>query len=66
MEQLKGIKAVPVSEYYVSGHRTCQGCEPALAMKLIAKAIGPRSVVLGSTGCMYVANTSYYTTPWAL
>ena len=66
MEQIKGIKAAPVNEYYTSGHRTCQGCEPALTMKLTAKAIGPRSIVLGSTGCMYVANTSYYTTPWSI
>ena len=66
MEQIKGIKAAPVNEYYTSGHRTCQGCEPALTMKLTAKAIGPRSVILGSTGCMYVANTSYYTTPWVI
>lgn len=66
MEEIKGIKAVPVNEYYMSGHRTCQGCQPALAMRLTAKAIGPRSVILGSTGCMYVANTSYYTTPWAI
>ncbi|MBI4329700.1 MAG: pyruvate synthase [Chloroflexi bacterium] len=66
MEQIKGVKTVPLNEYYMSGHRTCQGCEPALAMKLTAKAIGPRSIVLGATGCMYVANTSYYTTPWAI
>ena len=66
MEPIKGIKTVPVNEYYMSGHRTCQGCEPALSMKLTAKAIGPRSVILGATGCMYVANTSYYTTPWAI
>ena len=66
MEEIKGIKSLPLNEYYTSGHRTCQGCEPALAMRLIAKAIGPRSVVLGSTGCMYVANTSYYTTPWSI
>ena len=66
MEQIKGIKTVPINEYYMSGHRTCQGCEAALIMRLTAKAIGPRSVILGSTGCMYVANTSYYTTPWAI
>ena len=35
-------------------------------MRYIAKAAGPRSIVLGSTGCMYVANTSYYTTPWVV
>jgi pyruvate ferredoxin oxidoreductase beta subunit len=30
----------------------------------MAKAAGPRTVILGSTGCMYVANTTYYSTPW--
>ena len=35
-------------------------------MRYIAKAAGPRTIVLGSTGCMYVANTSYYTTPWVV
>ncbi|MBI3079262.1 MAG: pyruvate synthase [Deltaproteobacteria bacterium] len=57
---------MPVPEFFGSGHRTCQGCESALVMKLMAKAAGPRTVVLGSTGCMYVANTTYYSTPWAV
>ena len=26
----------------------------------------PRSIILGATGCMYVANTTYYSTPWAI
>jgi len=58
------IAGVPDEEFYASGHRTCQGCGPALACRLVAKAAGGRSIVLGSTGCMYVANTSYYSTPW--
>lgn len=58
------IVGVPTEEFYASGHRTCQGCGPALACRLVAKAAGGRSIVLGSTGCMYVANTSYYSTPW--
>ena len=61
-----GIKKVVHEEYYTSGHRTCQGCESAQMMRLLAKAAGPRTVVLGSTGCMYVANTTYYTTPWVV
>jgi pyruvate ferredoxin oxidoreductase beta subunit len=32
-------------------------------MKLMVKAAGPRTIVLGSTGCMYVANTTYYDAP---
>jgi pyruvate ferredoxin oxidoreductase beta subunit len=33
-------------------------------MRGFVKAAGPRTVVTGSTGCMYVANTNYMTTPW--
>ncbi|MDH4247924.1 MAG: thiamine pyrophosphate-dependent enzyme, partial [Deltaproteobacteria bacterium] len=62
----KGLKNIPPEEYYTSGHRTCQGCDSALVMKLMAKAAGPRTIVLGSTGCMYVANTTYYSTPWVV
>jgi len=63
LEPFKGVKKVTLEEYFTSGHRTCQGCESALIMKLMVKAAGPRTIVLGSTGCMYVANTTYYTTP---
>lgn len=63
---MKSVDDVPREEYYASGHRTCAGCGPAIACKLIAKAAGPRTVILSSTGCMYVANTSYYLTPWVL
>ena len=60
----KGVHAVDLEELYTSGHRTCQGCESALVMRDFVKASGPRTVVTGATGCMYVANTSYMTTPW--
>ena len=66
LPQVKGVKNIPVEEMFTSGHRTCQGCESALVMRLMIKAAGPRTVVVGSTGCMYVANTTYYTTPWVV
>src|SRR5439155_1529615 len=66
LEPFRGVKRVTIEEYFTSGHRTCQGCESALVMKLMVKASGPRTIVLGSTGCMYVANTTYYTTPWVV
>jgi len=66
LEPFKGVKKVTQEEYFTSGHRTCQGCESALVMKLMVKAAGPRTVVLGSTGCMYVANTTYYSTSWVV
>ncbi len=66
LDPWKGPKKVIPEEYYTSGHRTCQGCESAQLMRLMAKAGGPRSIILGATGCMYVANTTYYSTPWVV
>nr|WP_188681562.1 thiamine pyrophosphate-dependent enzyme [Thermogymnomonas acidicola] len=62
----RGVHDIDLEEYYTSGHRTCQGCESALVMRSFAKASGPNTVVTGATGCMYVANTSYMSTPWAV
>jgi len=66
LKPFKGVKKLTQEEYFTSGHRTCQGCESALVMKLMAKAAGPRTIILGSTGCMYVANTTYYSTAWVV
>jgi pyruvate ferredoxin oxidoreductase beta subunit len=66
LEPFKGVKKIPLDEFFTSGHRTCQGCESALVMKMMAKAAGPRTIVLGSTGCMYVANTTYNSTSWVI
>ncbi|MBQ13098.1 MAG: pyruvate synthase [Gammaproteobacteria bacterium] len=60
------VHDVPGEEFYSSGHRTCEGCESALVMRQFVKAAGPRTIATGSTGCMYVANTSYMTTPWVI
>src|SRR5260370_3135334 len=65
-EASKAVKKLPLEEYFTSGHRTCQGCESALLMKMMVKVAGPRTIVLGSTGCMYVANTTYYSTSWVV
>src|SRR5256886_3509233 len=35
-------------------------------MQLMVKAPGPLTVVLGSTGSMYFANTTYYSTAWVV
>ena len=51
---------------YVPGHRTCAGCGPALNYRLVAKAAGKNTIFIGPTGCMYVANSSYLCTPYAV
>ena len=64
--RIRSVKQIPLEEFYTSGHRTCQGCESATVMRGFIKAAGPRTIATGSTGCMYVANTSYMTTPWII
>src|SRR5260370_39213454 len=66
LDRIKGLKKIPLEEFFTSGHRTCQGCESSLVMKMMAKAAGPRTIILGSTGFMYVANTTYYSTSWVV
>jgi pyruvate ferredoxin oxidoreductase beta subunit/oxalate oxidoreductase subunit beta len=66
---IRSPSEIPAEDYYVSGHRTCAGCGPALGYRLVLKAAGPKTIVLGPTGCMYVANghqflSSPYAVPW--
>ena len=66
LEHISSLVKAPLEEQYVPGHRTCAGCGPALAYKLIAKAAGKNTIFIGPTGCMYVANTSYVCVPWTV
>jgi pyruvate ferredoxin oxidoreductase beta subunit len=59
-------KLVDKEEYYASGHRACQGCGEALAIRLMCKALGKDTVVTNATGCMEVTATPYPTTAWKL
>ena len=66
LEPLKSFKRAPELEMYVPGHRTCAGCGPALNYRLVAKAAEKDTILVGPTGCMYVANASYLCTPYAV
>jgi len=60
---------LPDSEPFVPGHRTCAGCGPSIQYRMTSKASGDNTILVGPTGCMYVANSSYlctpYNVPWA-
>ncbi len=66
LDMIKSVAKAPEQECYVPGHRTCAGCGPALAYRLVAKASGKNTIFIGPTGCMYVANTSYGCGPWTV
>src|ERR1700740_425600 len=60
---------LPSSEPFVPGHRTCAGCGPSIQYRMTSKAAGDNTILVGPTGCMYVAHSSYlctpYNVPWA-
>jgi pyruvate ferredoxin oxidoreductase beta subunit/oxalate oxidoreductase subunit beta len=57
---------LPETDPLVAGHRTCAGCGPAIEYRLVLKAAEDNTIAVGPTGCMYVANSSYMNTPYAI
>ncbi len=53
---------IPAQELLRSGHSACPGCAPALAMRLMLKGLGPRTIVSIPACCWTVIDTPYPTT----
>jgi pyruvate ferredoxin oxidoreductase beta subunit len=51
-------------EKFLSGHRACAGCGPAIALRLITKAARGPMIATNATGCMEVVSTIYPYTSW--
>ncbi len=57
-------KLVPKNENFGQGHRACQGCAEALAVRQIGKALGKNVVTVSATGCMEVVSSPFPYTSW--
>ena len=66
MESLNvyAARLVEKEEYFAPGHRACQGCAEALAVRLVAKAMGNNVVVCSATGCMEIVSSPLPFTNW--
>jgi 2-oxoisovalerate ferredoxin oxidoreductase beta subunit len=53
---------IPEIELLHSGHSACPGCGPALAMRYVLKALGPRTMVSVPACCWTVIGTPFPTT----
>ncbi|HTW55716.1 MAG TPA: thiamine pyrophosphate-dependent enzyme [Thermoplasmata archaeon] len=53
---------IPTAELMYPGHAACPGCGPALALRLMLKGLGPRTVVSVPACCWTVIATPYPTT----
>jgi pyruvate ferredoxin oxidoreductase beta subunit len=59
-------KLINKQEDFVHGHRACQGCGLALAVRLILKAAGKNTIVVSPTGCLEIISTPYPQSAWNL
>jgi pyruvate ferredoxin oxidoreductase beta subunit len=68
MEQLNvyASRLITKKEYFTPGHRACQGCAEALAVRLVAKALGNNVVVASATGCMEIVSSPLPFTNWGV
>jgi pyruvate ferredoxin oxidoreductase beta subunit len=64
--ELYGPRLLPKEENFSQGHRACQGCAEALAVRIVCKALGRNAVVAMSTGCMEIVSTPLPTTAWKI
>ena len=58
------ILGLPKEELFASGHSSCSGCGPALAMRYALKAAGKNTIVVHATGCMEVVSSAYPLSAW--
>jgi len=57
-------RLVTKRDSFVPGHRACIGCGEALALRLVAKALGPDVIIVNATGCMEVIASPLPWTSW--
>lgn len=63
---LYAARLLPKEEFLSKGHRACQGCGEALAVRLVCKAAGRNTIIANATGCLEIFTTPYPQTAWEL
>ncbi len=58
------VRTLTQKEYFAPGHRSCQGCAEALAVRLVAKALGRNVIIASATGCMEIVSSPLPYTSW--
>jgi pyruvate ferredoxin oxidoreductase beta subunit len=58
------VRTLSQKEYFAPGHRSCQGCAEALAVRLVVKAIGRNLIISSATGCMEIVSSPLPFTSW--
>jgi pyruvate ferredoxin oxidoreductase beta subunit len=59
-------RLLPTEQMFASGHRACQGCAEALAVRMVHSVLGRNTIVASATGCMEIISSSYPDTAWTI
>jgi pyruvate ferredoxin oxidoreductase beta subunit len=62
----KTIKTSPRKTLLAPGHRGCAGCGQMIAARLVAEALGPKTIIANATGCLEVVTTPYPESSWGV
>jgi len=57
-------RMLPEAELFAPGHRACMGCGHGICLRLLMKAMGPRTIVSNATGCVEIFSSTYPQTSW--
>jgi pyruvate ferredoxin oxidoreductase beta subunit len=60
------VRLVTQKEHFAPGHRACQGCAEALAVRYVAKALGRNAIIVQATGCMEIVASPLPLTSWEI
>jgi pyruvate ferredoxin oxidoreductase beta subunit len=60
------IKELPREEYLLKGHAACAGCGPAIALRLLFKALGNKIILLVPACCSTIIQGAYPYTSFAV
>lgn len=57
-------RLITKEENFTPGHRACQGCGEALAVRWVMKALGKDVIIAHATGCMEIVSSGFPQTAW--
>lgn len=60
------IKELPKEEYLLKGHAACAGCGPAIALRLLFKALGNKIILVVPACCSTIIQGAYPHTSFAV
>jgi pyruvate ferredoxin oxidoreductase beta subunit len=53
------IKDLPIEEYWLPGNPSCHGCPASLGLRLLMKALGPKTIVVIPACCSTIIQGAY-------